>query len=125
MSILAVPSQHYHARATARILGIDQVVESISIVGMISMRVRLKVHIIVDWMLGANVYRAINADFTKDIWREAATADSWYKIKFTSEIAGTMDMTPLCFHLDVSLKKQISFTTKQQMAFLEWAWLKD
>lgn len=76
-------------------------------------------------MLGANVYRAINADFTKDIWREAATADSWYKIKFTSEIAGTMDMTPLCFHLDVSLKKQISFTTKQQMAFLEWAWLKD
>ena len=99
--------------------------ESILIAGMISMQVRLKVHIIVDLTPDANVYREINADFTKDIWREAATVDSWYKIKFTSEIAGTMDMMPLCFPLDVSLKKQISFMTKQQMAFLEWVCLKD
>ena len=117
--------RHYHARVTAIVLEVDQVVESILIAGMISMQVQQKVHIIVDWTLDASVFRGINADFTKDIWREAAIADSWYKIKFTSEIAGTMDMMPSCFPLDASLKKQISFTTKQQMAYLEWECLKD
>jgi hypothetical protein len=65
-----------------------------------------------------------NVDFTKVTWKEAATADLWYKIRFTLVTAGMTDTTPSCFHLVASPKKLTFFMIKQLMAFLEWACLK-
>ena len=68
---------------------------------------------------------ATNVGFTKDIWKEAAIVDLWYKIRFTLVIVGMMDMMHLCFHLAVFPRKPIFFMIKRPMEFSEWACLKD
>jgi hypothetical protein len=124
-SIQAALSRHFLARAIVNLLEADQAAASTSTHGMISTQAPPRAHTTVVSTQAASASMAKSADSTKDTWKEAATADSWFKIRCISVTVGTMDTMHLCFHLAVFLKKLISFTTRLLTEFLEWECLKD
>ena len=103
----------------------DQAAVSTSTHGMISMRAQPRALTTAESMQAASASMGTSADSTRDTWKEAATADSWSKIRFTSVTAGMMDTMHSCFHLVVFLKKPISFTIRLLTEFLEWECLMD
>ena len=83
---------------------------------MISIRVQLRDFIIATTTKAASAPLEIGVDFTKDIWKDQATAASWSKILSFLAKAGMSDTTHLCSHFVAYQKKPICFMTKQLMA---------